>query len=168
MSWFKLLIVTLLLGPALAQAEIYKCKVNGQTLYSDSKCADNAEKVDIVVEKVDVKNSENLKRQTEQSQQAVDSKQKQRADNSKSKQELMLEQEIQKLNTQMADEIQPLQISKEKLYNNPNKKRILDAQIKALTKQYQDKIQNTQSQLDRVRAQNAGTTTPTTTQNNAQ
>ena len=168
MSWFKLLIVTTLFSSALAQAEIYKCKVNGQTLYSDSKCADNAEKVDIVVEKVDVKNSENLKRQTEQSQQAVDNKQKQRVENSKSKQELMLEQEIQKLNKQMADEIQPLQISKEKLYNNPNKKRILEAQIKALTKQYQDKIQNTQSQLDRIRAQNAGTTTPTTIQNNAQ
>ena len=89
MSWFKLLIVTTLLASALAQAEIYKCKVNGQTLYSDSKCADNAEKVDIVVEKVDVKNSENLKRQTEQAQQSVDNKQKQRVENSKSKQELI-------------------------------------------------------------------------------
>lgn len=168
MSWFKLLIVTTLLASALAQAEIYKCKVNGQTLYSDSKCADDAQKVDIVVEQVDVKNSENLKRQTEQSQQAVDNKQKQRADNSKSKQELMLEQEIQKLNKQMAEAIEPLQISKEKLYNNPNKKRTLDAQIKALTKQYQDKIQSTQTQLDRIHGQNAAKTTPTTTQNNAQ
>lgn len=168
MNWFKLLFFSTLFASSLTQAEIYKCKVNGQTLYSDSKCADNAEKVDIVVEQVDTKNSENLKRQTEQAQQSVDNKQKQRVENSKSKQELMLEQEIQKLNKQMADEIQPLQITKEKLYNNQNKKRILDAQIQALTKEYQDKIQNTQSQLDRVRAQNAGTTTPKTTQNNAQ
>ena len=36
-----------LLAPALSQAAVYQCKVNGQTVFSDQPCGDDAKEINI-------------------------------------------------------------------------------------------------------------------------
>lgn len=36
-----------LLAPALTQAAVYQCKVNGQTVFSDQPCGDDAKEIDV-------------------------------------------------------------------------------------------------------------------------
>lgn len=154
--------LSLLLASSFVAADIYKCKIDGRIVYADSKCADNAEKMDIIVEKVDVQNSEQLKKQTQNIHKETAQPSKKPQDTtSKSKQELSLEQEIKDLTEQMNLDLEPLQKRKASAGMDRNIKHAMDQKIKAVTEKYQSKIEDDQEQLKRLREKNSeSTTTP--------
>jgi len=43
----RTLLTLLLAAPAIAQAAVYQCKVNDQTVFSDQPCGDNAQKIEL-------------------------------------------------------------------------------------------------------------------------
>lgn len=161
--------LSLLLASSFAVAEIYKCKIDGRIVYADSKCADNAEKMEIIIEKVDVQNSEQLKKQTQNiNKETAPASKKPQVPSSKSKQELSLELEIKELTEQMNLDLEPLQKRKANSGMDRNIKRAMEQKIKAVTEKYQTKIDANQEQLKRLREQNTESTSTSSKENNAE
>lgn len=140
----------LLCCAAVAQAEIYKCTINGVVSYSDAKCGSNAKKVELIPEKQDLDNGEALKRQAQNINRIIDQKAP-KTGGQHDRQIGALEQQIADLRAQMEAELSPLRQRRERT-DRDSLQRELDRRMQSITAGYEARIKENQDLIDGLRA----------------
>lgn len=143
----------MLMGVATgACADIYKCVVGGQILYSDSKCGRDAKKVELVPETVDQDNGAALKQQSEKINQSINSKLKSPARAAKVDERRLawLRNEAVEIQKQMDAELEPIRVHLRNLEPNHELKHELQARIDAITATYQVRLKENQDLIDKL------------------
>lgn len=133
----RALLLVLLSCAASAQAEIYRCTVNGEVVFSDSKCASGAVKLDVAPQQPDLENAAHLQKQSEKINKEIDAtmKKPRRADAYERRIEA-LEEELQELQKQLAAEQEELR----RRHRRPSEKRQLSIRLKALEEEYAPRL----------------------------
>lgn len=145
-----LTLAMLLLGSA-AQAEIYRCTINGQVVFSDSKCAPNAQRVEILPETVDEQNASSLQRQSQQINQNIGDKLRQpRANDVHDRRIAELEREYEELQQQLTAEQEALKARDKRL--TPSERRQLEARLQRIAERYKPRLDEISETLSNLRA----------------
>jgi len=140
----RTLLSILLITPALGHAAVYQCKVNGQTIFSDQPCGDNAKEITVKAPPVNGGGS----MQTEAGDRFVKSRELDREIR-------RLEREKEDLRDEMDRAMKRWQQQKRRASNNlagATWEQSLAQEAEVLRKRYQSEIDDVDRQLERARA----------------
>lgn len=140
--------------PLMAHADIFRCEVDGRTVFSDSKCSTDAQRLDIQVQTPDEANGEELRRQSERIRQGLDntartSRQTEQAPNPRI---VWLTEQAQELRRKRDEELKPLQNRLSFPGNDRLERRKLESSIKRITERYDAQLQVIEQEIAELRA----------------
>lgn len=138
---------------ATAVADVYRCEINGKTVFSDTKCSSSAQRLDIQPDFVDSANGEELRRQTERIHQDVEASRKARPSASSPNPRIAaLEAELAELEQQREAELATLRKRLQRKDNSHVDRRRLEAAIRRVNERYDAQQQERQEEISNLRA----------------
>jgi len=150
-----LVILTLLFGLP-AEAAIYKCTVNGQTVFSDKPCAADAKEIEVKVYRPDQGAAEEVEARTKRLQEQVKGwKNEQRAADIR-REIVKLEWDMRDYQRDMDRELAGLKGQKLRANNNlagATWEESISIEMQAVTTKYQTKMSIAQKRLEQLRAE---------------
>lgn len=134
-----------------AEAEIYKCERDGETVFSQTPCAPNAQEVTVKVHTPDPEAAKLAAERAEATNEAVDTSMERR----RIEREISdLEDRIRGYERRMDSELTSLRLKKTRAANNTagaTWEQSISDEMSAVTSRYQTKIDSAQRQIDRLR-----------------
>lgn len=152
----KYLIIIGLFIPALAMADIYKCIVNGKTVFSGSPCAQDAEKIELKVNKPSTEDRALMEQQVDKWGKGI-AKQKLIQKRDAVLREIRRNQfRLDSLNDEMESELEALRIKKRRAYHNlagATWEQSISEEMNSITRKYQVKLDGLHRDMDRLQRQ---------------
>ena len=143
----------LLLAAGMAQAGVYKCQVDGKTVYSQTPCAGNAQKIEIKVHEPSAEEQARAKARLEQWGKGLEINELKAKRGAILRNIALLRQRIANINQQMDQELNWLRQKKLRANNNlagATWEQSISSEMQAVARKYQAQIDTTQRDIDRM------------------